>query len=230
MKNCGYDVSWVEERRDDKKSLLIRRCKKQGLFKTVGQLSFLIFQKYLNFISKKRKKEITDGFGVISEFTAEYVTSNVNSLAAIKYISNYNADLIILSGTRILSAELLSNLDSPILNIHAGINPKYRGVHGGYWALVNEDEINCGATIHRVDEGVDTGEVLAYVKIKVTDKDNFVTYPILQQKAALTVIPQIIRDIFSGSSIKSHVVMESKIWSHPTIWQYFYYRFKLGIK
>ena len=41
--------------------------------------------------------------------------------------------------------------------MHAGITPQYRGVHGGYWAVVNNDPEHCGVTIHFVDKGIDTG-------------------------------------------------------------------------
>ncbi|MGC9491439.1 formyl transferase, partial [Vibrio genomosp. F10] len=158
------------------------------------------------------------------------VTSNINESSASQQISKFNADLIVLSGTRILSPKLLASVDCPVLNIHAGINPKYRGVHGAYWALVNRDLSCCGSTIHRVDEGIDTGEVLAYAKIKITASDNFVTYPLLQQKAALKLLPSIIKRIFTGNCKTVKIEMDSKIWTHPTIWQYLIYRIERGVK
>ena len=62
----------------------------------------------------------------------------------------------------------------------AGITPLYRGVHGAYWALAEGRRDLCGVTVHRVDAGIDTGEVLAQVLIDPTPQDNFVTYPWLQ--------------------------------------------------
>ena len=168
LKSNAYYVHWLEERRNDKKTLLKKRVKKHGVFKVLGQLVFLVYQRYLNFRSSGRKEEILNDFGLRGMSTADFVTPNVNDVSAFQYISSFNADLIVLSGARILSPQLLASVDCPVLNIHAGINPKYRGVHGGYWALVNDDISHCGVTIHRVDEGVDTGEVLAYAKINIT--------------------------------------------------------------
>ena len=230
LKNNAYQVNWLEERRNDKKLLLKKRVKKQGVFKVLGQLVFLVYQRYLNIMSSGRKEEILSDFGLIESSTADFVTPNVNDNSALQYISSINADLIVLSGTRILSPKLLASVDCPVLNIHAGINPKYRGVHGGYWALVNDDLSLCGSTIHRVDEGVDTGEVLAYAKIKVTTLDNFVTYPLLQQKAALELLPSIIKSLFIGDCKTLKIEMDSKIWTHPTIWQYLIYRLTRGVK
>jgi folate-dependent phosphoribosylglycinamide formyltransferase PurN len=68
-----------------------------------------------------------------------------------------NPDLVIVNGTRIISKKVLSSINSKFVNIHVGITPKYRGVHGTYWALVNNDVENSGVTVHFVDEGIDTG-------------------------------------------------------------------------
>lgn len=230
LKNNDYQVNWLEERRDDKISLLKRRVKKHGAFKVLGQLAFLVYQRYLNIISRERKEQILSDFGQVSSFNADFITPNVNHISALQYISSFNADLIVLSGTRILSPELLASVCCPTLNIHAGINPKYRGVHGGYWALVNDDLECCGSTIHRVDEGVDTGEVLAYAKIKVTNLDNLATYPLLQQASALRLLPSILNSLFMGKSETVKKAMDSKIWTHPTIYQYFFYRLTRGVK
>lgn len=225
-----YKVSWFEERRDDKKLLLVKRFRKQGFFRVFGQLIFFVFQRYLNIISYKRKKEILADFGLSTHIEPSYVTSNVNSLDALKETSNLNPDVIILSGTRILSSDFLVATKAPILNIHAGITPKYRGVHGGYWAIVNNDMTNCGATIHRVDEGVDTGEVLKYSEFDIKEADNFVTYPLLQQKSALLLLPSVISDLLSKKSTVTKREISSKIWTHPTIIEYFYYRLTRGVK
>jgi folate-dependent phosphoribosylglycinamide formyltransferase PurN len=53
-----------------------------------------------------------------------------------------------------------SSINSKFVNIHVGITPKYRGVHGTYWALVNNDVENSGVTVHFVDEGIDTGNII----------------------------------------------------------------------
>jgi folate-dependent phosphoribosylglycinamide formyltransferase PurN len=63
-----------------------------------------------------------------------------------------NPDLVIVNGTRIISKKVLSSINSKFVNIHVGITPKYRGVHGTYWALVNNDVENSGVTVHFVDE------------------------------------------------------------------------------
>ena len=45
----------------------------------------------------------------------------------------------------------------PVINMHAGITLRYRGVHGGYWALAEQHPEWVGTTVHLVDPGIDTG-------------------------------------------------------------------------
>ncbi len=108
--------------------------------------------------------------------------------------------------------------------MHVGITPKYRGVHGGYWALVNNDTSNCGVTIHLVDPGIDTGSVIYQQQIAVTGKDNFVTYPLLQLSAGLPLLMTAIDDILQGRLTVKQGTGESRLWSHPTFGQYVYNR------
>ncbi len=46
--------------------------------------------------------------------------------------------------------------------LHPGICPEYRNAHGGFWALANGDYDRVGATLLRVDPGIDTGPVFAF--------------------------------------------------------------------
>jgi len=69
-------------------------------------------------------------------------------------------------GTRILKPVTLKCASAPFINYHAGINPKYRGQHPGYWPLAQGDEENAGVTVHLVDEGVDMGSVLYQAQVK----------------------------------------------------------------
>lgn len=62
---------------------------------------------------------------------------------------------------RILPKELLDRIELP-LNIHPGPLPKYRGVRPINWALKN-GENHHGVTIHRMDEGIDSGPIYGQV-------------------------------------------------------------------
>ena len=62
------------------------------------------------------------------------------------------------NGTRIISSRVLDSIGCPIINTHAGITPRYRGVHGGYWALAEGHPEEVGTTVHLVDKGIEPVE------------------------------------------------------------------------
>jgi len=156
--------------------------------------------------------------------------SSVNDPAFLEAVKSVQPDLILVNGTRIISAKALNEIKCPVINVHVGITPLYRGVHGAYWALANKDSEHCGVTVHAIDKGIDTGAILAQDTIAPGRKDNFITYPYLQfQKAIGLVKTTVPRVLNGGYSYLPPPAGPSKLWYHPTIWQYIRNRFK-GIK
>jgi folate-dependent phosphoribosylglycinamide formyltransferase PurN len=149
----------------------------------------------------------------------------------VRLIQTLNPRLIVINGTSILSHDLIDALSVPIINIHAGITPEYRGVHGAYWALVQQDQEHCGVTIHFVDAGIDTGNVLEQAVISPTSDDNYSTYPLLQVAEGVRLLNGTVRSILENEiQIQSESSCASRCWTHPTIWQYLKNRFEKKIK
>jgi methionyl-tRNA formyltransferase len=210
-----------------------RRIKKLGLWKVLGQILFQLFiVKILDATSVKRKKKILSGYGLDeSEIPGDKIipVSSVNDKASLDALQRLQPDLVIVNGTRIITRQILNSIPAKFINTHVGITPKYRGVHGGYWALANNDRENCGVTIHFVDPGIDTGEIIYQKNIEPSSADNFSTYPLLQLAEGIPLLKKAIRETFNDTVVTKTATTASKLWHHPTIWQYFQYRAK-GIK
>lgn len=216
-------------------ALAKRRIKKLGIFRVAGQVAFsAVIVPVLNMFSKTRIDEIRKSYSFNeTRLPAEKIThfSSVNDESCISHMEKLNPDIVLVNGTRIISAKMLKATSAIFINMHAGITPWYRGVHGAYWAAVNNDYKNCGVTIHLVDKGIDTGGILFQEMIKVTKKDNFVTYPFLQYGEGLPLIRKAI-DAAAQNSLrpKAGVKEKGKLWYHPTIWQYLFFRIVKGKK
>ena len=115
---------------------------------------------------------------------------------------------------------MLSSTHAPFINTHAGITPKYRGTHGGYWALYNSDPGRCGVTVHLVDAGIDTGDIVDQAPIKPIREDSFVTYPYLQLAAALPLLVKAVQGALAGALPSRLATGESAVWYHPGLLQY----------
>ena len=224
----------IIEKRESKKLFIKRRVKRLGIIKVGGQILFqIIIVRILNALSVKRiKSVIAENHLNIAKISGNRIihTRSINDHSVIELLQQIKPDVIIINGTRIISKKILDAVTCPFINTHAGITPMYRGVHGGYWALVNCDEPNCGVTVHLVDEGIDTGSVLYQDSIHITKGDNFVTYPYLQTAQVLVILLKAVEDALQNKLNRIEITGGSKIWYHPTIWQYLYYRVFKNVK
>ena len=218
----------------DKKTFLKRRIKKLGFINVSGQVLFqAMIVPLLNFGSKKRKAELQQQFLLNSSPIPEHIIKrvpSVNNDETLKLLLQEKPDLVVVNGTRIISKKILDSVKCRFINMHAGITPKYRGSHGGYWALANKDAANSGVTIHLVDAGIDTGGILYQAIIAANKKDNFTTYPILQLAAGLPLLIRSINDALNDQLPTAEGTKETGLWHHPTIWGYLYTRIFKKIK
>ena len=80
-------------------------------------------------------------------------------------------DLIISFGYKhIIRQEILSVVRRPILNLHISLLPFNRGAHPNFWAFV--ENTPHGVTIHQIDAGVDTGDIVFQREVKFSDSSS----------------------------------------------------------
>ncbi len=209
-----------------KKAFLKRRIKRLGFFKVAGQIMFTFFvANRLRQKSKDRMDEILRSNGLSDDKSYRYgnnlrFVKTVNDEETANLLRKLNPDVVVVNGTGIIKKHILEICDAPFINLHTGITPKYRGVHGGYWALVNHDEENCGVTVHLVDEGIDTGGILYQTLIHPTERDNFATYPYLQTAAGVKLEIKALHDLQQGELHPHSNNLPSHLWTHPTLLEY----------
>jgi methionyl-tRNA formyltransferase len=84
------------------------------------------------------------------------------------FVKEWKPDLGIVFGTRKIFKVVIDAFPDGLLNVHRGIIQKSRGLDSTYWAIYNNDFMNIGVTIHKVDEGLDTGSVVAQGRMMLT--------------------------------------------------------------
>tara|TARA_B100000035_G_scaffold267154_1_gene240087 strand:- start:22 stop:669 length:648 start_codon:yes stop_codon:yes gene_type:complete len=86
-------------------------------------------------------------------------------------IEQENVDFIVLAGfMRILGSDFVKNFPNKIINIHPSLLPKYPGLNTHKKVLENKDKEH-GVTVHLVDEGLDSGPIIGFIKILVEDDE-----------------------------------------------------------
>lgn len=98
---------------------------------------------------------------------------NVNDLNFLKKIKKFKTELnVSMSFNQILKKEIINLSPKGFINCHAGALPFYRGRNPLNWVLINGEK-SFGITVHFIDEGIDTGDIINQKIFPISDKDNY---------------------------------------------------------
>jgi methionyl-tRNA formyltransferase len=86
-----------------------------------------------------------------------------------------------------------------VINCHAGKLPFYRGRNILNWALIN-DEKEFGITVHYVDEGIDTGDIIKQQSYPISDKDDYNSLLEIAYVECALILYKAIKEIQVGNS------------------------------
>jgi folate-dependent phosphoribosylglycinamide formyltransferase PurN len=224
--------TFVFEPHESRSAFIKRRIKRLGVFRVASQIAFQsVVVPLLTLSSRARLRQVQREFELDTRSVDGHEVTSINAEDAVNLIERLRPAIIVVAGTRIIGKRFLERVRCPIVNIHAGITPVYRGVHGGYWALVDQRPELCGVTVHLVDAGIDTGGVLKQALIQPSRADNFVTYPWIQLGVGLRLLVQLLPDLVAGRALTVKPLAEdSHLRTHPTICEYCRHRALHGVK
>lgn len=228
------DVRLVLEEPEGRWLFVRRRAKRLGWRKVFGQVVFLVgVAPLLERAGAARIADIAREYGLSFATPTVETTrvASVNDPSTAAMVAALEPHAVVLNGTRIVKSSALEAFGTITLNIHAGITPAYRGVHGGYWALACDDRERCGVTLHVVDPGVDTGPVVGQARVEPAQRDGYATLPTLQAAIALPMLVDALTRLVEGQPLAAvPAAGESRQWYHPTIWEYARYRAQRGLR
>ena len=96
----------------------------------------------------------------------------IKGMAYDKVLASFSPDVIVVVAYgRILPKEILALPRFGCLNLHASILPKYRGAAPIQWAVA-KGETGTGVTLMRMDEGLDTGDIVDLEKVEIFGDDD----------------------------------------------------------
>jgi len=215
--------------------MIRRRARRVGWRIAAGQALFVaLLLPVLRRQGAPRRAAILRGASVdATPRQSRYRVPSVNDAQVVPLLTSLQPAMVVVNGTRIIAARVLAGLNCPVINMHAGITPRYRGVHGGYWALVDHHPEWVGTTVHLVDPGIDTGGVLAQTTFDITEEDSFSTYPSLHLVHGLTLLADQVDAVLSGLALEptqGGIAPGSTLYYHPTLWGYLWCRWRHGVR
>jgi phosphoribosylglycinamide formyltransferase-1 len=243
LSRCFPDIVVIMERPVKRRTLARRRARRLGWPTVAGQLAFIaLVLPVLRYRARTRIHAILADAGLDpTPIAGATMVPSVNAPETVELLRSLAPEVVIVNGTRIISASVLEAVPSVFVNLHMGITPRFRGVHGGYWALAEGRPDLVGTTIHLVDAGIDTGRVLGQARFEPSARDSFATYPYLHLVFGLPILAQQVEALLAGGgSPTAGSAAEpgggdgegasSQLRWHPTLWGYLWQWARRGVR
>ena len=110
----------------------------------------------------------------------------------VKLLRDAGVELVVLAGfMRVLKEPMLTAFPSRIINLHPSLLPKFPGVDAWKQALEAGEKVT-GCSVHYVDAGIDSGEVIAQRKVPVMPGDTAESLHARIQVAERELYPEVI--------------------------------------
>lgn len=124
----------------------------------------------------------------------------INSQEFYEKAKSYNSDLFVsMSFNQIFRKPIIELPWLNTINCHAGKLPFYRGRNILNWALINGEE-EFGITVHFVDEGIDTGDIILQRCFPIQQDDNYATLLEKAFKECAVILYDAIKQIQAGTN------------------------------
>ncbi|MGT2716257.1 phosphoribosylglycinamide formyltransferase [Streptococcus respiraculi] len=117
--------------------------------------------------------------------------------AIVELLDRHSVDLVVLAGyMKIVADTLLARYEGRIINIHPAYLPEFPGAHGIEDAW-NAGVTQSGVTIHWVDSGVDSGQIIRQARVPIFADDTRESFEERIHAMEYQLYPEVIRELLS---------------------------------
>ena len=131
----------------------------------------------------------------------DFASRELFDRAVIAHLKTHDIDFVVLAGfMRLFSGHFIAAYRHKIINIHPALLPAFKGMHGIRDAFEYGVKVS-GVTVHFVNEGMDSGAIIAQEVVAIRPKDTLKTFEARIHQAEHKLYPKII-DLFSRGKIR----------------------------
>ena len=128
---------------------------------------------------------------------------NINDPAAVTFLKNLGPDVICINGTNLLRKPMLDVIPSlrlGAINLHTGLSPYSRGGNCNLYMLLEGHPEFVGLTIHYIDPGVDSGDIIISSRPKLEPEDTYETIDAKTFRLGIDLMMVAIRQLQEGKA------------------------------
>lgn len=126
------------------------------------------------------------------------------------FLNNFSIDVLFsINYLFLIDQEMIDKPKIAALNIHGSLLPKYRGRTPHVWSIINGEK-KTGITVHHIDIGCDTGDIIYQESIAITDKNTGGDLLNTYKKRYPTIVLNLLQNLKSGDLPKAIKQDETK--------------------
>jgi folate-dependent phosphoribosylglycinamide formyltransferase PurN/CelD/BcsL family acetyltransferase involved in cellulose biosynthesis len=126
--------------------------------------------------------------------------TNPNSAEFVQQVQLLGLDLVLVAAFgRILKRELIGIPRLGCVNVHPSLLPRFRGPEPFYWILAKQEKMS-GVTLHYMDEGIDSGDIILQRELKIRPNETEITLTDRSARLAAELLREAIPRLFAGQA------------------------------
>jgi len=133
-------------------------------------------------------------------------TQDINNEDGLSFLEKVQPDILLSAHfNQLVKASVLDMVNLTCLNVHPSLLPAYKGVDPAFYAILRKEE-STGVTVHRQDEGFDTGEILQRQSLQIRWHDSLLSLNMkLFKLGAISAVKEI-TEMAKGNAVTSDKV------------------------
>ena len=114
-------------------------------------------------------------------------------------LQQFENKIVVFTGGGIIRENILRVAGDGIINCHMGVLPKYKGMDLPEWCMLENEPEQLGMTLHFMDQGVDTGNILKIVHVPLEKGDTIKSIREKFEPIMVESMVQVVEDWLGGS-------------------------------
>jgi methionyl-tRNA formyltransferase len=200
---------------------LLRRAKDWGGIK------YVLNRLLLNAYRRKTAADISRLFPTcsieLSGRIPQLRVADINVDSVLAALAEWRPDAVLVNGTNLIRRRLreqASGLPLGMINLHTGLSPYTRGGNCNLYALLENRPEHVGATVHYIDGGIDSGDIILSARPVIEARDNYELLDAKVFRLGFDLIKEAVRQISSGEGTRVKQWLEGRLYLQRTGYQY----------
>lgn len=148
---------------------------------------------------------------------------DVNDARAVAFVEERAPDVVCVNGTNLLRApmlDLIPRIPHGIVNLHTGLSPYSRGGNCNLFMLLEGRPERVGVTIHHIDRGIDSGDIIRTARPRLEPDDTFETIHAKAFRLGIDLMVEAVAELVEGRARRVKQWTEGKLFLRRTGYRY----------